>query len=71
MTAKGRLSPRRLVLNRFLTVIYEELPHGGKNLLTNMPQRVIFSSDLMPHGGKRLLETTRETPEHGRKDARS
>jgi hypothetical protein len=47
------------------------LPQSGKNLLTIMPQRVIFLLDLMPQGGKMVLDTTQETPDHGRKDART
>jgi len=47
------------------------LPQSGKNLLTIMPQRVIFSSDLMPQGGKTVPDSTQETPENGRKDERT
>jgi hypothetical protein len=52
-------------------MISEFLPQGGKNLLTAMPQRVIFSLDSMPQGGKTVPDNILETPDDGRKDART
>jgi hypothetical protein len=49
----------------------KKMPQSGKNPLTAMPQRVIFSSDLMPQGGKTVLDNSQETPDHGRKDVRT
>jgi len=51
-------------INRFKTF----LPQSGKNPLTRMPQRVIFSGEAMPQSGKKRFETDNHWPRRGRKD---